>query len=227
MTSPAGRAGWSAELWSTSTSTYAAILVHPFLAGLTSGDLPVEAFTYYVAQDAHYLRDFARALSVVGAKAPSHEATGMFARHSAGTVVVERALHDRLLAELGLDLDVVSRTPISPTTTAYTSYLLATCYGGSFAEGLAAVLPCYWIYAEVGRALLARGSPDPRYQRWIETYGGAEFAASVVEVLDLADQVGRVISPAERSQANAHYRVTSRYEWMFWDAAWRREGWPL
>jgi len=48
-----------------------------------------------------------------------------------------------------------------------------------------------------------------------------------VEVLDLADQVGSVISPVERSQANAHYRVTSRYEWMFWDAAWRREGWPL
>src|SRR6185436_1087153 len=213
MTSPAGRAGWSAELWSTSTSTYAAILVHPFLAGLTSGDLPVEAFAYYVAQDAHYLRDFARALSVVGAKAPSHEATGMFARHSAGTVVVERALHDRLLSELELDPDVVSRTPVSPTTTAYTSYLLATCHGGS--------------YAEVGQALHARGSPDPRYQRWIETYGGAEFAASVVEVLDLADQVGSVISPVERSRANAHYRVTSRYEWMFWDAAWRREGWPL
>ena len=72
MTSPAGRAGWSAELWSTSTSTCAAILVHPFLAGLTSGDLPVEAFTYDVAQDAQYLRDFARALSVVGAKAPRH-----------------------------------------------------------------------------------------------------------------------------------------------------------
>ncbi len=227
MTSPAGRAGWSAELWSSSTSVYAAILVHPFLGGLTSGSLPVEAFTYYVAQDAHYLRDFARALSVVGAKAPTHDATGMFARHAAGTVLVERALHESLLAALGLDRDVVSRTPVSPTTTAYTSYLLATCYAGSFAEGLAAVLPCYWIYAEVGQALLARGSPDPRYQRWIDTYGGEEFAASVVEVLDLADWVGTVISPEERSRSTAHYRVTSRYEWMFWDAAWRRESWPL
>jgi thiaminase (transcriptional activator TenA) len=227
MTSPAGRTGWSAELWSTSTSVYAAILVHPFLAGLTSGELPVGTFTYYVAQDAHYLRDFARALAVVGAKAPTHETTGMFARHAAGTVVVEQALHDSLLAALGLDPAVVSSTPISPTTTAYTSYLLATCYGGSFAEGLAAVLPCYWIYAEVGRALLVRGSPDPRYQQWIETYGGEEFTASVVEVLDLTDLVGDGISPAERRRAEAHYRVASRYEWMFWDAAWRRESWPM
>jgi thiaminase/transcriptional activator TenA len=24
-----------------------------------------------------------------------------------------------------------------------------------------------------------------------------------------------------------HYAMASRYEWMFWDAAYRMEGWPL
>jgi thiaminase (transcriptional activator TenA) len=23
------------------------------------------------------------------------------------------------------------------------------------------------------------------------------------------------------------FRTTSRYEWMFWDMGWRREGWPV
>ena len=218
---------WSSRLWSSTAGIYAAILEHPFLAGLTSGDLDPAAFAHYVTQDAHYLRDYARALAVVGAKAPTHADTGMFANHAAGTVEVEMALHATLLGELGLDAALVDVTPPAPTTQAYTSYLLATVYGGSFAEGLAAVLPCYWIYAEVGAALVTRGSPDARYQRWIDTYAGPEFAAVVAEVLDLTDRVGPALSAADEAIARHHFVTTARYEWMFWDAAWRRETWPV
>jgi thiaminase (transcriptional activator TenA) len=218
---------WTNRLWDSIAPTYAAILEHPFVTGLTSGDLDAASFAYYVAQDAHYLRDYARALAVVGAKAPTHADTGMFARHAAETVVVELALHDTLLAALGLDPSLVSSTPVSPTTTAYTSYLLATVYGGTFADGLAAVLPCYWIYQRVGAALVTSGSPDPRYQRWIDTYAGEAFAATVAEVLALADRVGTRLSEAEEARAAQHFVTTARYEWMFWDAAWRREAWPL
>jgi thiaminase/transcriptional activator TenA len=218
---------WTARLWSESAGVYAAILDHPFLAGLTSGALDARAFAYYVAQDAHYLREYARALAIVGAKAPTHADTGMFARHAAGTVDVELALHGTLLDELGLDAAAVDRTPVAPTTRAYTSYLLATAYGGSFAEGVAAVLPCYWIYAEVGAALVAQGSPDARYQRWIDTYAGEEFAAVVDEVLALADRIGPALGAVDEARARAHFATTARYEWMFWDAAWRQEPWPL
>jgi thiaminase (transcriptional activator TenA) len=217
---------WTARLWAESADICAAILEHPFLAGLTSGDLDPDAFAYYVIQDAHYLRDYARALAVVGAKAPTHSDTGMFARHAAGTVEVELALHETLLAELGVDASAAA-VPVAPTTLAYTSYLLATAHGGSFAEGVAAVLPCYWIYAEVGSALVARGSPDARYQRWIDTYAGAGFADVVAEVLALADRVGPTLAAADEARARAHFRATARYEWLFWDAAWRQEPWPL
>jgi len=218
---------WTQQLWAPAEATYAAILDHPFVTGLASGELDEASFGYYVAQDAHYLRDYARALAIVGAKAPTHADTGLFARHAAETVEVELALHETLLAALGLDPAVVAGTTPSPTTTAYTSYLLATGYGGSFAEGLAAVLPCYWIYARVGAALVAQGSPDPRYQRWIDTYAGEGFAATVAEVLALADRVGPSLGAADAARARAHFTTTARYEWMFWDAAWRRETWPV
>ena len=217
---------WTQRLWASGSATYAAILEHPFLRGLGAGTLDEQRFAYYLAQDAHYLRDYARALTVVGAKAPTHADAGMFARHAAGTVDVELALHATLLPQLGLDPAELAGIPVSPTTLSYTSYLLATCYGGSFAEGLAAVLPCYWIYARVGAELIAAGSPDPRHQRWIDTYGGPEFAASVEEVLALADAVGRDLGAADEARARTHFAVTARYEWMFWDAAWRLEQWP-
>ena len=96
-----------------------------------------------------------------------------------------------------------------------------------YAEGVAAVLPCYWIYWEVGKHLLDRGSPDQRYRRWIGTYGGEDFGAVVQEVLDVADRVGAEVGNRERELMHQHFRLASRYEWMFWDMGYRQEQWPL
>ena len=222
---PAG--SWSAHLWHELEPTYRAILAHPFLNQLADGSLDPGAFAHFIAQDVHYLRDYSRALAVVGAKAPHHSDTAMFARHAAGAMDVELALHATLLPELGLDASAVAAVPVAPTTRAYTSYLLATAYGSSFADGVAAVLPCYWIYARVGAALAERGSPDPRYQRWIDSYAAPDFGAVVQEVLALVDRVGPRLGPDEQQRAAGHLVVTARYEWMFWDAAHRRESWPL
>jgi thiaminase/transcriptional activator TenA len=219
------RGGWTGRLWGEADGTYAEILKHPFLAGLTDGSLDPERFTHYVVQDAHYLRDFARALTVVAGKAPTNAGVGMLARHAASTAEVELALHESLLTELGIQ--TVDVMPVAPTTLAYTSYLLATAYRGTFADGLAAVLPCYWIYAEVGADLVKRGSPDPRYQHWIDTYADDGYQTIVAEVLALADSVGPTLCTADEARARTHFATTARYEWMFWDAAWRREVWPV
>lgn len=209
-------------LWSDISGVYDAILAHPFLAGLADGTLPRESFRHYVVQDAHYLRGYAKALAVCAAKAPDVDATVMFAQHAAGAIAAERDLHASLLDELG-----TGDEPVAPATQAYLSYLLATAHGGSYAEAVGAVLPCYWIYARVGDELLARSSPDPLYARWIAMYGGDEYQAVVDAVLDETDRVGAELSTPELARMRTHFRTTSRYEWMFWDGAYRRETWPV
>jgi thiaminase/transcriptional activator TenA len=217
----------SHELWSQIHDIYAAILDHPFIAGLTDATLTRDAFRFYVVQDAHYLREYARALAVAAARAPSEPAIAMFAGHAAAAIDVERSLHQSFFADFGLSPEDVAATPMAPTNLAYTGYLLAAAYGGSFAEALGALLPCYWIYAEVGKELLARGSPEPLYQRWIETYGGEDFAAVVSAVLELTDSLGPDLSDSERMRVSDRFITTSRYEWMFWDMGWRQEQWPI
>jgi thiaminase/transcriptional activator TenA len=214
-------------MWSAMAPVFDRILAHPFVIGLTDGSLPRDAFGHYVVQDALYLVDYARALALVGAKAPDEEVISMFASHAHGALEVERSLHAWLLDGLGAGPDAVRTGSVTPTTLAYTSYLLRSCHQGSFAEGLAAVLPCYWIYAEVGARLLARSSPDPLYARWIGTYGGEEFGKIVADVLALVDRVGAGASPSEQAAMREHVVTTSRYEWMFWDASWRQETWPV
>jgi thiaminase/transcriptional activator TenA len=218
---------FSEVLWSEIEDIYAAIRDHPFIAGLTDGTLDREAFRFYVVQDAHYLREYARALAVAAARAPHEPDIAMFAQHAAAAIDVERSLHESFFHDFGLSHEQVAATPIAPTNLAYSSYLLAAAYGGSFPEALGALLPCYWIYWKIGEELLGRGSPDPLYRRWIETYGGEEFGETVRAVLSLTDRLGPELSRAERKRVAERFVTTSRYEWMFWDMGLRRERWPI
>jgi thiaminase (transcriptional activator TenA) len=222
-----GDDSFSARLWESIDDIYQAILAHPFITGLTDGTLPAESFAFYVVQDALYLQDYARALAAVGSRAPTSEAMQMFARHAADAVAAELELHATLLGELGISPQDVKRAEQAPTNRGYTAYLLATAHAGSYAEGVSAVLPCYWIYWEVGKELLRLGSPDPRYQRWISTYAAPEYGAVVAAVIAEVDRIAPTVSSAERELMSRHFRTTSRYEWMFWEAGFRRESWPV
>lgn len=215
------------SLWDAGRPVFAAILRHPFLAGLTDGSLPVECFRHYVVQDSHYLRDYGRALAHLGARCADDGAFQTLARHGAGAIDVERALHAGFLAAWDLDERAVAAHEVAPTCLAYTGFILRHVHGSPLEEAIAAVLPCYWIYREVGAALLARGSPDPLYARWIATYGGEIFGDLVREALEIADAAGTAAPPERRAAMGRRFHTGCRYEWMFWDMAWRRESWPV
>ena len=215
------------ELWASIDDVYAAILAHPFIAGLTDGSLNRHAFQFYVVQDALYLGAFARALALTAARAPSEQEILMFCQHAAGALEVERALHAGFFRDFRLSDEQVASTPLAPTTLAYTNHLLTITSTGSFPEAVAALLPCYWIYQQVGTSLLQHGSPDPLYQRWIDTYGGDDFAQIVNDVLALTDQIGHDANTNTLERMKDHFHTSSRYEWMFWDMGYRQEAWPI
>jgi thiaminase/transcriptional activator TenA len=123
----------------------------------------------------------------------------MFAEHAAGAITVEKSLHDGFLKDFGLPEGAVDRVPAARTTLAYTSYLLRIASLGDYPEVLAAVLPCYWIYERVGKTLLENGSPEPRYQKWIDTYGGEDFGVLVQAVLDLTDKACEGLDPGSKA----------------------------
>jgi thiaminase/transcriptional activator TenA len=223
----ARQAGFTGELWQSIEYIYSEILTHPFLRGLTDGSLTEERFRFYVLQDALYLREYARALSLTGVRSPDENALVMFNEPSAGAITVERSLHEGFLKDLGITQEEAQATDMSPTTLAYTSFLLKTATLGDYPEVLGAVLPCYWVYWEVGKSLLESASPNPMYQKWIDTYGGEEFGALVEAVLDLTDRVCEDLTSFQKARIREAFITTNRYEWMFWDAAWRLEGWPV
>ena len=77
---------FTGELWRGVADIYAAILAHPFLAGLTDGSLEPDAFAFYVVQDALYLRGYAQALAAVASRAPDTAGIEMFAGRMSGVL---------------------------------------------------------------------------------------------------------------------------------------------
>jgi hypothetical protein len=59
--------------------------------------------------------------------------------------------------------------------------------------------------------------------RWRAPFERTRTASRFPIEVDLTDD--DAVPAAIR--AGARVIATSRYEWMFWDAAWRRETWPV
>jgi thiaminase/transcriptional activator TenA len=221
------RAGFTGELWTAAEPVFEAILEHPFLTGLGDATLPRDRFGFFIAQDGHYLQGYARALAFVAGHAQDPAEASVFLVSASRAVDAEQGMHAELLAACGITPEEAAGIPMSPSGELYVRSVLAYAALGPFADGVAAVVPCLWIYREVGRVLVRRGSADPHYQRWIDSYGSDEYGDAVEEALDIADRIGRDSTGTQRARFERIFLEACRYEWMFWDAAWRREGWPI
>lgn len=93
---------------------------------------------------------------------------------------------------------------------------------------VAAVLPCFTIYKEVGDYILKHQSKGENpYQDWIDTYGGEDFAKAVELAENIADELAAGASEESRAKMTEAYLMASKMEWMFWDSAYRMEAWPV
>jgi thiaminase/transcriptional activator TenA len=218
---------FSRAAWERNAPVYQLIRTMPFNAELAAGTLSAARFRHYITQDAHYLIGFGRALTLAAAKAPDPERIVQFAKSAEGAIVVERALHGSFFAQYEITPQIFAATPLSPACHHYVSYLVATAYGDPYEVLLGALLPCFWIYAEVGRDILARAAPANPYQAWIDTYAGEEFHDAVRRVIAATDEAAEDASPALRARMHDAFRRATQLEWMFWDSAYRLEPWPV
>ena len=202
-----------------------------FLRRLGDGTLPLDAFRFYIEQDALYLAGYAKALALLSAKSPDPATAAFWATSAATAATEESALHRSLLT--GGVLPAGDAPPVhSPACLGYVSYLTATVATEPYAVGAAAVLPCFWIYAEVGRDLAARASgvlaadPQHPYARWVTTYDAPEFHASVATARELVDAAAVAATDPVRAAMVDAFTVATRYELLFWDTALHRHEWP-
>lgn len=210
---PAGP--WTAALWAAGGETWHQILDLPFVRALGDGTLDEDLFAFYLDQDALYLRDYSRALATLSARADTAEAQVHWAAGAHEAIAAESQLHEGWLA---------NRARLggpSPITMGYTNFLRATAAGDDYVVGAAAILPCYWLYEEVGAVLSSQNHADHPYAEWLSMYGGEEFAADVARSLAEVERAFETASPAQRVRAARAYLSACVYEREFFDQAHR------
>ncbi len=220
-------AAFSATAWRRNAVRYDAIRDMPFNKALADGSLQLDVFRGYMLQDAHYLVAFGQALAAAAAKSDDPDDIVRFARAAETAIIVERDLHGTYFALFGVTPEEAARTPLTPACHHYRSFLLATAFREPLPVVAAALLPCFWIYAEVGKHVHGHAAPDNPYRAWIDTYAGEEFEAAVRDMIAAVDRLAESSGPSSRAAMDEAYDTATRLEFMFWDSAWRREAWPL
>ncbi|HEX4723046.1 MAG TPA: thiaminase II [Pseudonocardiaceae bacterium] len=217
-----------ADAWQHTAKLMAAMTELPFNRELADGSLARQRFQFYLVQDARYLVGFARALSVAAAKAESTDDIAFFADAARESIVVERALHDGYFERFGMTRADQQAIETSPTCLAYTSYLLAIAQTGSYAELIAALLPCFWVYQHVGTEIVTARQPgaDHPYLAWLDTYADDDFAVAVRTCQDAVDRAAAHADERTTARMLAAFTRATEYEWLFWDSAYRQETWP-
>jgi len=217
---------FSDQAWESTASLREAIHGLPFNTELTAGSLSLDRFQTYIVQDAIYLGQFSRALAVAAAKAPDTSTMQSFAQSALGAIAVEQALHARFLRDFGMDPASVADAEPSPDCLAYTSYLIAAAYHDPWEVLVAALLPCFWLYWDVGCAIARSAAPQNPYKAWIDTYSDERFGDAVRAVIAIADRAADTASAKTRTRMLAVFARACQYEWLFWDGAYQRRGWP-
>jgi len=214
--------------WYEKVNNHNAIIIekikkHPFILELMEGTLSEEVFYFYINQDALYLAEYKKVLAAVGSRCTNEDHTQFFLDSATGIIHVENALHQTFLKN-----QEIIKEP-SPTCELYISYLSRIVNTHAVEEGLAAVLPCFTIYKQVGDYILEHqtNKENNPFQDWINTYGGEDFAESVKHAITITNKYAENANEATLNKMNLAFEKASKLEWMFWNSAYQKETWKI
>lgn len=204
---------------------------HPFVRELAAGTLDASRFRFYQMQDARYLEAFADGCAVVATRVVRPDDKIWWLDAAKMALVVEKGLHEGYGRTLGYTADDIAALELTPNNRAYGDHMVVSAHRGSLVEAIAALVPCPWLYVDLGVHLLAGFGgaipADHPYRDWLAMYSDPGFDEYMTRILAQLQQAADAAGPAERARAKDAFLASVRYEWMFWEQAWTSQRWPV
>ena len=205
---------WTKDVWAESAKIFEGIKGLPFIKELADGSLDPSRFDRYIAQDEVYIGNYGRQMFQLADMMTDPAQQEMFRAFAQTGIDGEKAMHELLIARFGIDTEVKA----SVVTATYNGHTQAAIDSGSKEVALAAMLPCMWIYNEVGLYILSIASLEGNpYKEWVLEYGNEEFTEGVNAVLALADEWAAATDDATRERMTRAYLEAALFEYAFWD----------
>ncbi|MFC5711230.1 thiaminase II [Thalassorhabdus alkalitolerans] len=201
---------------------------HPFVQGMGNGSLDKEKFRYYMIQDYLYLIDYSKLFAIGTVKANDLKTMGKFAELLDSTLNTEMSLHRQYAKKFDISEEELENAEPAAMTLSYSHYMLHVGQNEGLAELVAALLPCMWSYAEIGKELskIPGAAEHEFYGDWISMYADDEFQELAKWTIDLLDDLTEGKPEHELARIEDIFLNTTRFEFMFWDMAYNQEMWP-
>ena len=202
------------------------IIEHPFVMELYSGTLPMEKFRFYILQDYNYLIASIKNFSIISSKADSIDAMREVTEILHLESVSEFKGYEEFLGKLGYTIEDAKNIEPIPMNVSYVNFLLSTSSLKSYAESITSVLPCFWSYAEIaGHHKNKLGKNKNRlYIDWASVYLSEPYVNLVKKIKKLVDEAGETVS---YEMLKKTFITASKYEYMYWDAVYNMDTWPI
>lgn len=216
---------FSEELREATKRNWELSLNHPFVTGIANGDLPLATFKNYIMQDIYYLRHYGKVHAFAAAHADDFHISASLAEKAKNTAEAELTVHKEHAEILNITKEEIDNFKPAPTAYAYTSHLYRAALSGSLGQIVAAMLPCYWLYADIGIKYKDAKPEEKIYQNWLNTYASDWFQDSTREMIDLVDALAEKAGKEEREKMKEQFIIAKEYELAFWEMSYTFETW--
>ena len=203
---------FTTKLWEAVSPIYEDILKLPFIKELCDGSLNKKSFAHYVSQDILYLYDDARAFIILADKAENDSDKKFFKILADEGFEIEHAMHQEFLEHF----DIKEAETKSMAIQLYTDFLLNQVKNTSFVISAATLLPCYWLYNEVGNYIIKKSTAANPYKKWIDTYEGDDYMNYTSKFISIVETEAKNASEDEMQQMLESFIQSAKYEYEFW-----------
>ncbi len=211
---------WTQEADAAGRELWGRIMEHPFIRDLRDGTLSDDSLRFYFEQNTAYIDAAVRARALAAGKAPDLESRDFcLERGPSGKNELQHQM--KLLAAL----QGRPNAEPAPTCLGYTRHLLTIAHSRDTVDLLAAFLPCPWTYDDIGSSL-EKHLKNPLHIDWMQFYWSEDHHLLCRNHRAIVDRLAADLPAARRAQLLDDYLISLKYEYRFWDMAYRCERWP-
>lgn len=203
-------------LISANSSKLQLIYKHPFNRKLFAGTLDQSAFGRYLRDDFLYLHEFASAINMIAKR--TNEINPDLSTQ------LKCLSNDIICNEQSMQLKYAEHFThlrehkMGIAVSEYSKYLIDASMHSEISESLCSILPCFWIYYQLG--ILARDtksvSLNPYYD-WIATYSSPEFVKVTKDLATAINLMGSQTNQENYTNMNLFFSRSVTFELNFFN----------
>lgn len=187
---------------------------HPFNRQLFKGTLSPAVFGRYLRDDYYYLHQFSSILQTLSKKKIKPDLASQLQYLAKNIINNELSMQLQYKEHLTNTTDYIP----GPSISAYTDYLSKTIRHSEPSVALSAVLPCFWIYHQLGvrHKNFAKIDINP-FQEWITSYSSSDFVKATKHLAKTVTLLGEQSTPAVQSKMRLAFKKSVQFELAFFE----------